>query len=331
MIIPSVVSLIVSALFANFGSTVKSVGDGFDDFYTEQRGSVLGAMEIAQEGVFDREGKSIASVGGFLKESDSIQPKRKSGSEALVLPTAIGLAIDCETGLSLWERGAQDVRPIASISKLMTALVFLENNPGWDEVYTLSLNDFREGGKNYILAGEEVRVKDLFYLSLVGSVNTATIALAKSTGLSEEEFVKKMNIKANKLGLKKTEFSDPSGLSRFNISTASEVAKLAKESFSDPDIREAVLRRDYTFETIGRRAVRVESTDKLLDIFPSNGISIIGGKTGYTQLAGSCFVGEFVNHKGRKIISVILGSESIDDRFSYTKELAEWVFNSYNW
>lgn len=330
MIIPAVVSLLVSTVFANFSLTIDGMGESLHDFYIERKGSVLGVMETVKEAP-----ARINEAAGFtnsLPESlDLREPKRKTGSQALDLPIGSGLAIDYETDRPLWEKGSQEPRPIASISKLMTALVFLENNPGWDSVYTLSQSDFREGGKDYLLSGEKVKVRDLFYLSLIGSVNTATIALVNSTGLSEEDFIKKMNIKADELGLEKTNFSDPSGLSRFNVSTAHEVAKLAKKSFADPDIKEAVLKRGHSFVTIGGRTVRIESTDKLLDVFPANGISIIGGKTGYTPLAGACFVGEFVGRDGEKIISVILGGENIDDRFKYTKDLAEWVFASYSW
>jgi D-alanyl-D-alanine carboxypeptidase (penicillin-binding protein 5/6) len=80
----------------------------------------------------------------------------------------------------------------------------------------------------------------------------------------------------------------------------------------------------------GRRKV-VYNTDDLLNIFPQNGIRITGGKTGYTPSAGYCFVGKFVDHEGREMISVVLGSASRDSRFSETKELVEWAYKVTNY
>ena len=103
------------------------------------------------------------------------------------------VALDAVSSKIFFEKNAGEPRSIASITKLMTALVFLEHNPGWESVYKIKAEDKREGGKIYLFTGESVKVKDLFYSSLIASDNVATIALVKSTGMSEEEFVKIMN------------------------------------------------------------------------------------------------------------------------------------------
>lgn len=242
-----------------------------------------------------------------------------------------GAVIDIDSNTLLFNKDAYKEFSIASITKLMTALIFLDNNPGWDKIYEIGKEDRREGGKIYLFLGEKVKVKDLFYLSLVGSANTATIALVKSTGMTEEKFVEEMNNKLIQLGFKNTHFKDSTGLDVGNVSNAYEVALLAKAALSFKDIRKATLTKEYNFNTLGKREVHVKTTDYLLDNFSPNGINIIGGKTGYTEAAGYCFVGEFMNKDGFEVISAILGSESKNGRFTQTKELVEWVFDSYKW
>lgn len=241
------------------------------------------------------------------------------------------VALDAVSSKILFEKNAEEPRPVASITKLMTALVFLEHNPGWELVYKIKAEDKREGGKFYLFTGESVKVKDLFYSSLIASDNIATIALVKSTGMSEEEFVRIMNEKAAELSLKNTSFSDPIGLSNANISTPREVAEFAKAALADKNISEATLTKKYEFSTGEGRKKIVRNTDDLLDLFPQNGIRIAGGKTGYTEAAGYCFVGKFVDHFGNEIISVVLREESNEYRFKEIYDLVHWAYKNYEW
>lgn len=231
----------------------------------------------------------------------------------------------------LFTEKADEVQPIASITKLMTALVFLDNNPGWDKTYTITEADKVEGGRLNLFLGDEVTVKDLFYTSLVASDNGATLALVHATGLSEAEFVKKMNSQAKKLGLAKTSFQDAVGLSEYNLSTAREVALLAQAAFKHQEISEATTRPDYLFTTLAGREKRVESTDYLLFDSGQRTLTVLGGKTGYTEKAGYCFVGRLQDQTGREVISVVLNSQDKNGRFQDSKSLANWVFTNYNW
>lgn len=258
-------------------------------------------------------------------------PFLANGAASLPIFASSSAAIDAETGQPLYNHNCSDVRPIASITKLMTALVFLDVNPDWEAVYKLKREDVRNGGKSYIYVGDEVKVKDLWHLSLVGSDNTATVALVRSTGSSEADFVKKMNAKAKELGLPNTFFSDTVGLTDKNVSTAIEVAVFADKAFAKKSIREATLKNDYEFSTSGGRHVRVESTDYLLSAFPQNGIHIIGGKTGHTEEAGYCFVGEFSDKEGHQVVAAVLGAATNEARFAETKKLAHWVYGNFFW
>ncbi len=249
----------------------------------------------------------------------------------------ISVAADKSAVLSLDDRvffyahNADQTQPIASITKLMTALVFIENNPGWDTTYTITEADQVEGGHLNLFPGEEVIISDLFKTSLIASDNGATLALVHATELSEADFVKKMNEKALALGLKRTSFADPVGLSDQNISTAREVALLAKAALAQEKIRQATETKDYEFGTIGGRVKKVESTDYLLFDSEKNNFQVLGGKTGYTDKAGYCFVGRFKDGNGREIISVVLNSSGKNERFKESKSLVNWVFSNYDW
>lgn len=217
--------------------------------------------------------------------------------------------------------------PIASITKLFTAYVFLDYNPGWETVYTIKAEDKREGGKIYLFTGDKVKVKDLFYFSLVGSDNTATQALVMATGLSETEFVKKMNDKIKELGLKNTRLVDPAGLNDGNISTAREIAIFSKIALANQEISRASLTKAYKFNTEQGREKSIVNTNELLNNFPNEGISILGGKTGHINSSGYCLVSQFKNYEGRPIITVVLGADKDSDRFDLTKKLVGLYYN----
>ena len=262
--------------------------------------------------------------------SRTLVPITNDSVKNLTLDAKSGVAIDAVTEQELFAQVGDEICPIASITKLITALVFLENNPGWNNIYEITWDDFVSGGKIYLFRGDKVRLKDLFYLSLVASDNSATLALVKSTGLDTTSFVNKMNALVRGLGAVNTNFVDPIGLSDNNVSTGNEIARLAKVAFSREEISAATMSKKYEFETLGGRKKSVNNTDSLLEIFPQNGIKILGGKTGYTAMAGYCFAGKFTDANGREIISVVLGGKDIDTRFQETKKLVDWVFGNLN-
>lgn len=231
----------------------------------------------------------------------------------------------------LFEKEADMEQPIASITKLMTALVFLDTKPHWEETYQIKKDDIIEGGRLNLFLGDSVTLSDLFYTSLVASDNGATQALVHASGLSEEEFVLLMNSKAQELGLVHTKFIDPVGLSSGNLSTAKEVARLAFAAFQREEIRKATIRKSYSFVTLEGREKIAESTDNLLFDSKNTGRKILGGKTGYTPQAGYCFVALFADDSGRELISVVLNGIDKNQRFTDSRRLVDWVFDRYIW
>jgi D-alanyl-D-alanine carboxypeptidase len=133
-----------------------------------------------------------------------------------------------------------------------------------------------------------------------------------------------MNIKAKELGLKNTFFSDVTGLSTKNISNARDIAILTKEVLSRAKIRNVVEKNILTIKTEQGREFEVESTDKLLD--KKLAVNLKGGKTGYLPEAGYCFVAEF-EKDGEEVITVVLNSNNLNNRFNDTINLVNWSYN----
>jgi D-alanyl-D-alanine carboxypeptidase len=260
------------------------------------------------------------------------RPIKNVDSQEFSLVASSGVAYDLKHDFYLFEKEADKAVPIASISKLMSALVFLDHNPGWNTVYTIRESDKRDGNKLNFFPGEQVYVRDLFYSALVASDNSAIISLVSSTKLNEGEFVAMMNSKAASLKMTNSHFVEPTGLSELNVATARDVAKLIGEAMKDLDIRRAVLADKYELEIINNKknhARVIKNTDSLLRSSDLS-VNIVGGKTGYLSKAGYCFAGNFTKDN-QEIITVVLGADSPEARFNETERLLNWIFKSYDW
>jgi D-alanyl-D-alanine carboxypeptidase len=331
MTIPAVIGFFVTSVIASLFTPLANNISPAAAADPVRGGAVLGAMEQAYS--LPRQTYASFYPENNLPANKSliVVPKSLAGGNKLSVMASSSFALDRDSATVIWSDNSDQVRPIASISKLMTAYVFLSGKPDMEKVYQLKKEDVRVGGKSYIYPGDQIKIKDLFYLTLVGSDNTAAVALADSIGLSEAEFVAKMNQQAKDFGLAKTKFEDITGLSNGNVSTAKEVATMAKRCLANPQVRDTTIEDNYEFSTVGGRDVKVQSTDALLSVFPVDGINIIGGKTGHTDEAGYCFVGCFVNQAGHKIISVVMGTDSDADRFAQTKKLVRWAYDNFSW
>lgn len=240
------------------------------------------------------------------------------------------MIMDKSFGTILWSRSPEKVWPLASITKLMSAIVFLEeideNESVFDKRYVITKNDAVDGTV-YIYQGEEVGVEDLFNLSLVGSINSATRALFHSIGLTDEVAIEKMNKLARSRGFWNTHFSDVTGLDYNNVTTAKEAAWIIKEALSYEKIQETLIKDAYTLVTDRNRSVTVLNTNKLL----GSELSIEGGKTGYITESGYNFAVSVQNDVGEAVIIVVLGTDEPSFRFSEVEFLADWVYTNYEW
>lgn len=300
------------------------------------QGVVLQNMAVVEVGesldVFADNGVEI-EVADVAVKSTSSSPvvsgvkiaDRLNNEVDLDLKLSGAVLIDVNTGERLLEKDADQQHSIASITKLMSALVFIDNNPGWETEYTVRNSDIRVGNKANIHPGERLTARDVFYDALVASDNIAVIGLVNLTGLTESQFVDQMNIRALSMGLKDTVFNDPTGLANGNVSTAAEVAIFARQAFLHPDIHEAVLTNAHTITVLPDEQRRIYNTDDLLD-GDLGDIKILGGKTGYIDKAGYCFVGNFIKGDD-EVISVVLGTASRQARFTETAKILDWHYS----
>jgi len=260
--------------------------------------------------------------------------KINRNTQGLKLSAKSALAIDGESGKVLFSKNANKRLPVASISKLVSALVFLDTEPDLEKVVYMQGSDYVGGASLRVGVGESLRIKDLLYASLISSSNNAVSALVRSTGMNDKEFMIAMNTKARGLGMIDTYFAEPTGLNMVNHSTALDVAKLMKAVLDREEILQATKLREYTFRTINTgRSVRVISTDKLLSTFLNKGeiYEVLGGKTGYTSEAGYCLTAAVRGPQNQEIVIVVLGTESDRARFQEVKGLAWWVLNNWQW
>ena len=230
------------------------------------------------------------------------------------------IILDPVTGETLWERNSRDVRPIASITKVMTVMLFLEQQPDLSRQVVISRQDVHRASTTYLRRGERVTLRDLVHLALVASDNVAARALARVSPWGTKRFIARMNVKAVELGLQQTRFTDPSGLDAGNVSSAYEVARLITEASERPQVSQVMRKRSYRIRT-SRRARTIRSTNKLL----GTRVDVMAGKTGYIDLSGYCFAALVQLEDERAVSIVVLGARSNSGRFAEARRLVTWL------
>ncbi len=271
-----------------------------------------------------------------LRKAASVAPKKiiaANGRESVGVKTTADKIFVCDllTGTELYSENANERTPIASITKLMTALVVLENHPDWNKKVTLE-KPVDGGGLPFFAPGDIVTVRDLWQAMLVGSSNAAAVALASSVGLSQNVFVSEMNARAAGLGLSSTHFVEPTGLSPDNVSTAHDVYLLLKAAIQKKEIVASTLSSSYELKKIFGKTVRILTTDKLLSSFVNKKpYKILGAKTGFIDESGHNIAVSFSKDGAGTIAVIVIGSVNDDARFQDAKSLAYWTYENYRW
>ena len=229
------------------------------------------------------------------------------------------IVFDPVTGDALWELNAREPRPIASITKVMTAMLFLEQEPDLSRDVVISRRDVRRASTTYLRRGERVSLRDLVHLALVASDNVAARVLARASRWGTKRFISRMNAMAAELGLEQTRFTDPSGLHEGNVSSAHDVSRLIAEAGRQPEISRIIRKRSHRIRTSRQDRV-VRNTNRLLDSRPD----VVGGKTGYINEAGYCLAA-LIRVGDRAVSVVVLGARSNAGRFRETRRLADWL------
>jgi D-alanyl-D-alanine endopeptidase (penicillin-binding protein 7) len=234
------------------------------------------------------------------------------------------VVIDAETGAEIFGKDADEIRPIASTTKIFVALAVRKKGldlDGWTEITRVDAKQARGGARTRLDIRRVFRNKDLLYAMLLASDNRAPTALGRAAGMSADELVAAMNDVANDLHLKRTKFTDPTGL-RGNISTAREMAIALRAALQDDVLRE-IMGTEHV-RVIGKwnkPKLSYGTTNAPLVV---NKYDVIGGKTGYTVGAGYCFV-TGARFSGREVVMTFLGARGKSARFGDFNRVAAWL------
>lgn len=253
-------------------------------------------------------------------------PILDSNAAKPVINAKSAVVFDIRSGRFLYESNGKTKLPVASLTKIMSAVVVLENLD-LEDIVTIPAESIRvDGEKQDLYLGEKMSVRNLLKLMLIESSNDAAYALvahAKSKGI---DFVEAMNAKARALYMADSYFNDPAGLDDTAYSTGKDLVKLVQYSLNYQEIWDISAEKTAIIESSDERIKhQVYSTNRLLGILQD----IIGGKTGYTEGAGQCMIlVTNVPDYPSKIVSIVLGS---NDRFGDTQKLIDWTRRAYRW
>ena len=247
----------------------------------------------------------------FVDLGDLRRPRVRAAAAILYNP---------RTDEVLWERRGLDQRPIASITKVMTALVLLDGKPDLGRDVVVSRRDVRRASTTYLRRGERATLDALLHLALIASDNVAARILARASGWGTRRFVEQMNRKAAALGLEGTSFVEPSGLDERNVSTPYDVARLIAVASEVPAISRIMRKQTHRVRTDQRR-VNIRNTNRLL----RSRHVIQGGKTGYIDEAGFCLTAMVEVPDAGPIVLAVLGAGSNAGRFTEARRLIDWV------
>jgi D-alanyl-D-alanine endopeptidase (penicillin-binding protein 7) len=240
----------------------------------------------------------------------------------LALRSSAVLVQDAQTGEVMFEKNADAVVPIASITKLMTAMVILDRKLDLDEEIKLTKEDAvrMKGSRSRLRTGLELTRGDLLLLALMSSDNRAAAALGRSYPGGLEAFVDGMNEKAKKIGMTESRFVEPTGLSPANVSTASDLAKLVRAAHEYEVIRDYSTKSRATVLASGRR-LNYGNTNRLVR---SKYWDIELSKTGYISEAGRCLVMQ-VRLAEKDLIVVLLDSYGKYSRIGDANRIRKWL------
>ena len=308
---------------------------------------LMNAAPLSAYAVNDSEGDgastsdSTDNTAVTTADNDSSVTALASNSPALDATAA--LLVSPDSGMVLYSKNADQKRYPASTTKIMTALLTLENVSDLSAVVTAEASDFEnvtaDSSNAGILLGEQVTVRDLLYALMLPSANEAAYMLARHVGGSWEQFVDMMNDRAAELGCTGTHFCNPCGLHEDDhYTTAHDLYLIAKEAMTDVTFRDIVSTVQHRMAKTNLHEERIIYTTNQL-IFssfqPWSYANCLGIKTGHTSQAGNCFVG-YAEYGDAKLFSVVLGCSdsskeypSVAASFTDTKKLCQWGFENF--
>ena len=236
--------------------------------------------------------------------------------------------VDGDTGRILWGKNENKPMAMASTTKIMTALVALENSDIKKETTVSKNATLASPVKMHLSVGEKMTIEQLLYAMMLQSYNDSAVAVAEAVGGSVEKFCTMMNEKAKEIGCSDTVFETPNGLDKGNHhSTAEDMSKIGVYALKNQNLMKIMNTRDYTFKS-SKTTYSFVNKDRLLSEYEG----AIGMKTGFTGKAGHCFVGA-ANRGDVTLVSVVLasgwGTAGKSRKWIDTKALLNYGFNNY--
>jgi D-alanyl-D-alanine endopeptidase (penicillin-binding protein 7) len=269
-----------------------------------------------------------ARAAAYAREIAETLPRLKADESGIMVPdvhAAAAIIYDPETNEVLWEQNSQTQRSIASITKVMTALVFLEDNPDLSTPVTIVRSDVARASTTFLRANDKVTKDDLLHLLLIASDNAAARAIARVSPLGAAGFIDRMNEKALELDLTSTHYADTSGLLSDNVSSAFDMARLITLASNDERIGSIMRTSEYSVRTQNAkpRSISFRSTNHLLG---RPELEVRAGKTGFISKAGYCLATLLrLPQGGGQVAVVVLGARSNAGRFVETRNLFDWL------
>ncbi len=276
---------------------------------------VLGALGV--KAVF-----AGALLAVCLSAATGVEAAARKAVQGPDVRSTAAYVVDTTNGSVVFERKSDVVGPIASITKLMTALVVLDAQQPLDEIIEIANADRWKGKGAFsrLIVGTKLSRGDLLHLALMASENRAARAVGRSYPGGEAAFVRAMNAKAKALGMTQTRFDDPSGLSTENVSSARDLAKLVIAASHNATIREYSTSRKHEVK-VGRSRLEFRNTNSLV---ANPAWTITVQKTGFINEAGECLVMQTMIEE-RPVVMVLLNSFGKYTRVADAKRIRQWM------
>ncbi len=271
-------------------------------------------------------------VAKYVVVTSDAPVKKNQATLGIDVDAKAAVVMDVASGQILYEKDSHVAYSIASLSKILTAMVFLDGKPNLDEEIVFTADDDASVGKTVIPTGERLKKREILQALLIGSVNEAANIVARTSG-GEEAFVALMNRKARSIGMDHTVFFDPSGLDARNKASAKDIALALRAALSYADLRNITEQQDV--HLVGRATNRnyfIQTTNLLLSSdLNRKPYHIVAAKTGTLPEAGYCMAQATRDANGHEVIAVILGGATHFSRFQDVKALTYWSFQNFAW